>query len=189
MWKELFIDTIKAPKEAARQILALKLDGPTIWQGLALATILNAVAFVLTILAFPPAAPPMAQAISPITLAVLFFVSMSVGTLSLYWGGKFIGGVASFNDLLALVTWLQYMRLAVQLGGFILMIAAPGVALLATSLALLYGVWILLSFVNEAQGFDSFGKAMANLLIGFIGLVFILSLILTFLGFGPTGIP
>ena len=65
MWKQLFIDTIKAPKQAARQVLALDLDGPTMWQGLALATILNAVVFVVTILAFPPAAPPMALTISP----------------------------------------------------------------------------------------------------------------------------
>lgn len=189
MWKELFVNTIKAPKVAAQQVLALNFDRPTIWQGLALATILNAVVFVLTIMAFPPAAPPMALTISPVTLAVLFFASMSIGTLSLYWGGKFIGGVASFNDLLALVTWLQYMRLAVQLGGFVLMIAAPSVALLLTSLALLYGVWILLSFIFVAQGYETFGKAMANLLIGFVGLVFLFSALISFLGLGPTGTP
>ncbi|MFY0595802.1 MAG: hypothetical protein JXQ85_05185 [Cognatishimia sp.] len=189
MWKQLFIDTIKAPKQAARQVLALELDGPTIWQGLALATILNAVVFVVTILAFPPAAPPMVLTISPVTLAVMFFTSMSIGTISLFWGGRIVGGIASFNDLLALVTWLQYMRLAVQLGGFVLMIAAPSVALLLTSLALLYGVWILLNFIYEAQGFDSFGKAMANLLLGFVGLVFIFSILISFLGFGPTGTP
>lgn len=188
MWqdalKQLFVDTIYTPRSAARQILGMKLPGNVIWMTLVLATALNSVAFAGTLLAFPPAAPPMVQAISPFLIAVLFFASMVSGAAALYWGGKTVGGVASFNDFLALVTWLQFMRFAVQVVGFVLMLFLPGLASIVTFVAMLYGIWIMLNFISEAQGFETFGKSVANLLMGFLGLVIALSFLISVIGLG-----
>lgn len=188
MWlqvlKRLFLDTIYAPRTAARQLLGLDLPGNEIWMALVLATVLNAIAYICTLMAFPQLAPPILLSLSPLMLTGMFFVSMAAGTAALFWGGKTVGGVARFNDLLLLITWLQFIRLAIQIGTFALMLFLPGLAGILNLLATLYVVWILLSFVNEAQGFDSIGKSIANLLLGFLGLVIVLSFLISVVGLG-----
>ncbi len=188
MWqqllKRLFLDTIYAPRAAARQLLDLQLPSNAIWLSLALATVLNTLAFSATLLAFPPVAPPVLLSISPFVIASIYFASIVTGAGTLHWAGKAVGGTAGFQEFLILVTWLQFMRFAVQLAGIVLMLFLPGLASILTFLAMLYGIWILVNFINEAQGYDSLGKSTANLLLGFLGLMIVLSLIISVVGLG-----
>ncbi|CUJ30502.1 YIP1 family protein [Cognatishimia activa] len=182
MWTQLLKDTINAPATAAKTLLALKPQNNEVWLALVLAIVLNTIVFVVTIMVSPNAAPEVVQLINPFILAILFFASMAVGALTLYVGGKPLSGAASFYEILTLVTWLQYMRFAVQLVGLVLMVILPALSTIVTFLAMLYGIWILMNFVNEAQGYDSFGKSIANLVLAFIGLTFVFSLFIPLFG-------
>ncbi|SHG29703.1 YIP1 family protein [Cognatishimia maritima] len=184
MWKQLFLDTIYVPRTAASRLLGLQLARSETWAALALASVLNAIAFFITALVFPFTQSPIFEILSPVTMATLLFVIMIVGAGSLFYAGKFIGGAASFDDVLVLVTWLQYMRFAVQVIGFGLMLFIPSLANVVMMVASLYGIWILLNFMNEAQGFDSLGKSTANLLFSFLGLTVVLSILFSVAGLG-----
>ena len=184
MWKQLFLETITAPKDAARRLLTINIFGIETWMAFTLSIILNGLVYVTTILIFPDAAPPMIREVNPIPLTIIILASMVLGTLSLYAGGKALQGVANLNDLLILVAWLQVMRLAVQVAGFVLLLVSPVLAALLTTLASFYGIWILLNFVNEAQGYNSFGKSVANMVLGFVGLAFLFSLFISAFGLG-----
>lgn len=182
MLKQLFLDTIYKPQLAAGQILSLRLPAGTIWQGLALASVLNTLVFFITIILFPPLDGLSVMIGSPILMAAVLFVVMTVGAMSLFLAGRFLSGAAEFNDILALITWLQFMRLAVQVGGFFLMFLVPGLANFAMFLAGLYGIWIMLNFLNEAQGFDSLGKSFGNLFLSFVALTMFLFVLLNLFG-------
>lgn len=182
MWKQLFLDTIYKPQLAASQILGLRLPAGTIWEALALASALNALVFFVTILLFPPVGGLGVMIGSPILMAIVLFGVMTVGAMSLFFTGRFLSGAAEFNDILALITWLQFMRLAVQVGGFVLMFLLPGLASLAMFLAGLYGIWIMINFLKEAQGFETLGKSFGNLFLSFVALTMILSVLLTVVG-------
>ena len=184
MWQQLFLDTIYKPQLAARQLLEMRLEPSETWQALVLASVLNTVMFFFTLLLFPANEGLAFMVVSPVVMAVVLFVVMTVGAASLYYTGRFLAGAAEFNDILTMITWLQYMRLAVQIAGFFLMFLLPGIASMAMFVAGLYGIWILLNFVNEAQGYDSLGKSIGNLFLSFIALTMILSFIFTVLGLG-----
>ena len=66
------------------------------------------------------------------------------------------------------------------------MIFLPGLANIAMFLAGLYGIWILLAFITEAQGFERIGKALMNLMLAFGGMVIFFSILFPFLGLGLT---
>lgn len=182
MWKQLFLDTIYRPQEAARSLLDLRLSSNEAWEALALASALNALMFFITITLFPPVGGFAIMIGSPIMMALVLFVVMTVGAASLFFTGRFLAGAAEFNDILVMITWLQFMRLAVQVAGFVLMFLLPGLAGMAMFLAGLYGIWIMLNFLNVAQGFDSLGKTAGNLFFSFIALTMILSVIFTVVG-------
>lgn len=184
MWKQLFLDTIYKPRLAARQLLDLQLSQATTWEALALASALNALAFFVTISLFPPAGGFAFVIGSPIVMSIVLFIVMTVGAASMFFTGRFLAGAAEFKDILVFVTWLQFMRLAIQVGGFVLMFLLPGLASMAMFLAGLYGIWVLLNFLNEAQGYDSIGKSIGNLLLSFVVLTVAMSIIFSFIGLG-----
>jgi len=188
MWqqalKQLFVDTIYTPRAAARQVLALQVANKDVWTILTLTTILNAIAYAGTVQAFPTVVPPVILSLSPFVLTGMFFVSMALGAMALFWGGRTIGGVASFTDILVLITWLQFVRLAIQIVTFVLLLFLPVLAGVFNFLATIYVLWILLNFINEAQGFDSIGKSFANIILGLLGLMMALSFIISAIGLG-----
>jgi hypothetical protein len=186
MWKQLFLDTIYVPQTAARTLMSFKLTPGDAWAALILASCLNAIAFFVTVMVFPPVTTPVVNFVSPMMLAGILIVVMGVGATSLFYAGRAIAGAASFAEILTLVAWLQFMRLAVQIAGFVLMIFLPGLANIAMFLAGLYGIWILLAFITEAQGFERIGKALMNLMLAFGGMVIFFSILFPFLGLGLT---
>lgn len=188
MWKQIFLDTIYVPRVAAQRLLALGLSVSESWTFLALASVLNAIAFYATILMFPPLESATAYVIvSPLAMSAVLFGVMSLGATTLFWAGRTMGGAARFTDLLVLVTWLQFMRLAIQVAGFLLMPIVPGLANSAMFVASLYGLWILVNFINEAQGYDSIGKSTGNLFLSFVGLMVVLSIFFSIIGLSTVG--
>lgn len=186
--KPLFLDTIYRPADAAQTILNLRLSLSESGLALAAACCLNAFAFFMMLIVFPPVqALPFTNLISPISMAVMLFVIMGGSALVLYWSGQALKGVAEFSDILSMIAWLQFMRFALQVAGFVLSIFLPGLANLAMMLAGLYGVWILLNFLNVAQGFASLGRSAMTLALSFVGLTVVLSILLSLVGVASLG--
>ncbi|MDC0737255.1 YIP1 family protein [Cognatishimia sp. SS12] len=188
MLKSLFQTSIFEPQKAAEQILALRLGNGQAWQLAVIASILNAIMVVVTVMMFPPAVDgAFLVALNPVMLTAAFLVVIAATAGLLFSAGRFLKGIAEFTDVLTLLGWLQMMRVAVQVGGFVLMVFLPGLASVLTTIAYLYGFWILINFLKVAQGFDSLGRAASNLVLSILGMTVVLSLLLTFIGFNTVG--
>ncbi len=87
-----------------------------------------------------------------------------------------------------MVGWLQMMRVAVQIATLVITLFAPFFAALVAFGASIYGIWILIHFINVAQGFASVGKAVMNVVLTMVALVMMLSLMLSVLGVAVVGV-
>ncbi len=187
--KQLFLDTIFDPAKAGKTVLGFKLSAQEAWFTLALASALNALAFFATLMVFPPSenTPLVLEWMGPLQAATVIFVVMSGSTFMLHWAAKVVGGAGTFTEMLGAVAWLQIMRFALQILGFLLMVFVPGIANLLTLMAGLYGIWIMANFMNVIQGYDSLGRAAMALVLSFVGLVVVLSIAAAMLGLNTAG--
>ena len=115
--------------------------------------------------------------VAALILGGVLLVSVHV----LYWVGRMADGEASLDGLLVLVTWLQLLRFVAQLLVLFLLMVMPVLAALVVLAVLVWGAWILVSFIDEAHGFNSMAKA-AFVIVGavvalFVGLVLMVSVL------------
>ncbi len=187
--KSLMILTVRQPAQAARIIVAQKLDQNTGWMVLGLAVLLNTLAYFLSITLFPvPEGIGGEILTSPFAMAFLLGVTILIFVIAFFWVGKSIGGQGRFEDVLLMMGWLQYLRLAVQLIALVLMLVAPGVAQMFVMAAGLYGVWVVINFINVVHQFDSLGRSVTLVVLSMLALVAGMSFFLSLIGVTAMGI-
>jgi hypothetical protein len=184
--------TLFQPREAAERILALRLPLGVAWMGLALMAVLNTLVYSLSIQLSPPS-DPMAMGMvgpafhAPLLFALLLFGALAMTALVLGAVGRWLGGQGGMAELVPLLTWMQVLRLVVQLGVVVLALAMPVLAALAVMVAALWGVYILLGFVAEAHGFEGLGRAAGVVVMSILGLAVGLSVLLSLVGITAPG--
>ncbi|MDX1780022.1 MAG: YIP1 family protein [Thalassovita sp.] len=185
--KQLVIETLRDPRHAARIILSLRLETSVLWTALALIVVLNAILNGLTVplLAVPDLMP--VAFTSPWLFAMILGGGIVIGIFVLTWVGRMLGGRAELADMLALVTWLQALRLAVQAVVFVLFFVSPGLGDVLALIAGLWGIWITVAFIDEAQKFGSILKSIMVLVISMLGVAFGLSFFLLLIGASSAG--
>ncbi len=185
--KQLAIDTLRNPRHAARQILALRLDASLLWTALALIVVLNAILNGVTVplLAVPELVP--APFASPWMFAMILGGGIVIGTYVLTWIGQMMGGKAQLADMLALVVWLQGLRLVLQAVVFLLFFVSTFLSDMLALAAGLWGIWITVAFIDEAQGFGSILKSIMLLVASMLGIAICLSFFLLLIGASPAG--
>ena len=186
----LAAQTVRSPGDAARRVMALELDRPVLWMALALAAALGSLLFHLSSLMFPvtPAGFPVPALLSsPIFYAVAMAGGVILSAAVLSGAGRALGGQGRFDDMLALLVWLQVLRVAAQAIVLVLMILMPAFAALATLAVALLSLWILINFIDAAHGFGSRGRAAVTLVLAILGLSLVLSMLLAMFGGLPTG--
>ena len=184
----LAIQTVTNPAEAARVVNAVVLDRASLWSALVLACVLNVILQGISTLIFPvPVELAPLLGMAPMTMFVVYASFMIGFVYVLFWAGRAMGGTASFAAILTMMSWLQIMRAAVQAGSLLLMIAVPGLAGLFILAAGVYGVWVSMNFVNEAQEFNSLGKSLLLLILTGLGLALGLAVFLSFIGVTAAG--
>lgn len=185
--KQLAIDTLRDPRSAARQILALRLDTSVLWTALALIVVLNAIlnGVTLPLMVVPDMVP--AAFASPWMFAMILGGGIVIGTFILTWIGQMMGGKAQLSDMLALVVWLQGLRLLVQAVVFLLFFAVPMLSDILALVAGLWGIWITVAFIDEAQRFGSIFKAIMVLVASMLGIAIGLSFFLLLIGASSVG--
>jgi len=160
----LIRETVATPQLAALRIMAMNIPRQSLWQGLALATVLNVILYALTGLIYPPKDPaiqafyaPIVQ--TPVLFAAFMFVMLALVVKFISRIGIFIGGNARLEDILVLVTWLQVLRLMVGLFTLVFSSIVPGLASLLALVAGIWGIYIHIVFVDQAHGFHNRIKA------------------------------
>ena len=201
--KALAKETILSPRSAAEKIIGYGLPAKAVWTALALVVVLNAMIYALTsIVSLSFIAPEMLDTLmgdpmfratvllasQPWLYGVLLVAAMVISATVLVWIGQMMGGQARLMTMLPLIVWLQGLRAAAQLVVLGLVLILPGMADLVSLLFGLYGLWILVNFIDVSQGWRSLGKSMVTMFIAGFGFMFGLSLFLLLIGAGSLGL-
>lgn len=184
---QLFWSSLLRPAEAAPVVLGLRLPRDVLWSALVLVSILAAlVTWAQAALvpvpegALPEAAGPAGfyLGLSPMSMALMVFALMVMMTFVLHFVGRSLGGQGSFPGALLTVVWTQGAFLVLDLALLAILLILPPLVAVAQIGAILLMGWVLVNFVDRLHGFQSLGRAFLCIVVGFIGLIFGLSLIL-----------
>jgi hypothetical protein len=192
----LTILSLQNPALAARFVLASGLRRDILWSLLLLVSIANATLVWVSNALTGPTPEQLAQMpiqIPAIIFSPLFAFVFLAGALAitvhvLHWLGAAIGGTGSLENMLAVLVWLQGLRVMAQVVLLVLMLAVPSLAGLFGLAVAILSLWILVHFVNEAAGLDSIFKTVGVLLSAMVGVILGLSFILTITGLATMGI-
>ncbi|MCZ4354634.1 Yip1 family protein [Roseovarius aestuarii] len=180
---DLTRQTLFDPRAAASRLIALPFSREWLWKALALMSVLNAMVYALSMMASGPPQPDAEMLIptafqSPGLMALFLVGALVVTVLTLTWIGQSMGGRGQIRDVLALIVWLQVMRLMVQLLLLVSVVVMPVLGILLAVVASVWGVAILVCFIDRAHGFDNLFKAAAVLILCVMAMVVGLSAIL-----------
>lgn len=186
---ELVRLSILEPRKAARTVLNFEFTGEVLWMMTLLVVILSVLLTYLTMLVAGGSAVVMLGMVqTPMFLAVFMAANMVFLIFALLWTGRALGGVGTIEGFIAVVTWLQALLLMAQ-------VVQTGLAVFSTSLSstfglasLFYGIWILVQFITEAHGFTHWGRGLAVLVLGVLGVTAGISLILGVIGVSTLGL-
>ncbi|MDA3857092.1 MAG: Yip1 family protein [Roseovarius sp.] len=191
-FKALLVQTLFAPRRAAEGLIALNLPQRWLWTALALMSVLNSIVYSVT-LRLTPTSDPMANAMmppafhSPVLFTMFLFGALAITVLALYWIGKGLGGQGRMDDVLVLICWLQVLRLILQVVVAVLVIVAPVLGALVIFIASLWGIYILIGFVDAAHRFDNMFKAAGVIVLAMVAMAVGLSILLSIIGVAVMG--
>ena len=164
IFRDLVIETIRAPADAAGRLLAVDLPRNWLWMALALMCVLNAIVYSISVQINPPSPevqtviPPAFQ--SPVLFTIFLFGALVITIYVLQWISQAMSGTATVSDMLLLMTWLQVMRLIFQLAVLILSLVSTALSALLVIGGSIWAVYILAAFIDKANGFDNLLKAL-----------------------------
>ncbi|NKX46084.1 Yip1 family protein [Roseicyclus persicicus] len=184
-------DTVSNPREGAETVLALGLPRQALWLAFALVIVLSMIlGDLLYMLADLPADEALTGPLgaSPVVMGLLQAGFLYLMAHAMARIGQAFGGTGRFEEALALVIWLQFIFLCVQVVQLVAVLVVPPVAGLITLLAMGLFLWLLVNFVATLHGFTSLGMVFVMTLLSAFAILFLLSLVLTMLGltFGTT---
>lgn len=193
-FQSLVIETVRAPHDAAKRVLALKLPVNWLWSALILMCVLNSIVYSISLQLNPPRSPEELMFIpaafqSPVLFALFLMCAVSLMVFALHRVGAWMEGQGTQQDILTVITWMQVLRLLLQAVVLILSLVAPAFGALLVLVASVWGIYILAAFVNVAHQYDNIGKAVGVMLLSFFAVVAGASLILGLISPSLPGVP
>ncbi len=188
--RALVATTVRNPAEAARQLLALNLNRQSLWLALALAIVLNSFVHVLSNVLVPVDDPDL----QVLTDSLVTYIALSGGGLLLsiaafYQVGRKMGGVGSFDDVMVLMVWMQFLRVLVQMLSLIFVLLLPGLFVILAFAAALFWLYVIVHFIDQAHRFGSPLKALGVLVLSAVAIAVIVTVLLSLVGGPMLGIP
>ncbi|SEM16444.1 Yip1 domain-containing protein [Roseovarius azorensis] len=188
----LILQTLFQPREAAGVLIGMDLPRQWLWMALALMSVLNAIVYSLS-LQMTASGDPTATALmppafhAPLLFAIFLFGALAITVLTLTWIGQRLGGRAEMDDILVLIGWLQVLRLILQVVVVVLVLVVPVLGAMVIFVGSLWGIYILVGFVDAAHRFDNMFKAVGVILLSLIAMAVALSIVLSVLGVAVVG--
>ena len=180
-------DTLADPRGGARRIIALRVPVRVGWIAVALMAVVSTLFTSLSFHLSPAATQTyFADAMAiPLRTAFLQLFVWVAGAFALYRMGRARGGRGTLDDTVALIAWLQFVMLVLQVVTLLAQVLVPPLAgiLALAEVALFF--WLLVHFVAELHGFKSLVATFAGVLGGLCLLILALAVILApFIGVG-----
>ena len=176
---ELLRDSLRDPRGVARTLMLLNLPLNAVWTAAALMAVGSALLTHLGMGLMMPMDMGGAMVMpSPVFTALSQFIVLLLTAQLAAWLGRMAGGTGRFGAALLLVTWLQFVLLALQLLQLVLMAAIPPLGMLLGYASVVVFFWLLSAFVAELHGFRSTGLTFVGVLLATIAAAFLLALLL-----------
>ncbi|MFD3189175.1 YIP1 family protein [Sedimentitalea sp. HM32M-2] len=182
--RKLTVLSVKDPASGARAVLRWPIRREGLWVALALIAVLNALLFSLSNLLVPGPSPLPGLFGVPLVYCGLVVGGLILTIYTLFWVGRALGGSGSLEDVMRVILWLQALRLLVQAAALLLILTVPVLSALLVFGASLYGIFMLLHFVNQAHGLKSIGRSAMVLIGAMLAMVLALTLLISLFG-GP----
>ena len=188
---DLIRQTFSDPRGAAARIMRLDLPASVLWEALALVVVLSVIAAQLTTILFmePGIAPgEEGEAMLPAFLTNPLLMGFIQGTIlvmmsfAVYWIGRTFGGTGRLEDAIALVVWLQFLLVCLQVVQALLGIVSPALSGLLGLAGVVLFFWLLTQFVLVMHGFQSAAMVFVMIVVSMLALTFALSMLLTLTG-------
>lgn len=191
-WRDLFVETVRAPDQAATTVMALPLSRRDIWLAVIAVAALNAV-FGGLIDLIAPTPPEAAEAfpmlvVSPLAQALIIGGLLVLLAHVLTWVGRVMGGQGSIDDMMKLMVWMQFVAMALQAANLVILLALPPLGSLLVLVIVIVMLRVLLGFIKTGHGFETMGNAALVLFASFIGMILGLSFLLVLIGAGQLGV-
>jgi len=183
------VETVKDPRSVAQRLMALDLGRDVLWQSLALVVVLSILLAEFGAL-FLGGAPDAAQGsafISPLRMGLIQLSLLVMMVFAIFWVGRAVGGTGRFKDGLAMVVWLQFCMVCLQVVQTAALLLLPPLAWAIGVFGLVMFLWLLTHFIAVVHGFESMAKTFLMIVVSSFGFAFGLSLILAMIGVSIPG--
>ncbi len=162
----LAVLTLTNPAEAARRLLEYRLGREVLWLGFCLAVILNALVqfgfeYLLPVPDGVDVPPPEPIFMSLIRSGTLMMFSIA----AFLFAGRLLGGRATFNEIMTLTVWLQYLQITAMFITLLLAIAIPFLMVLFLFATAIVSLYVTLHFLNEAHKFGTLWKSFGVIVL------------------------
>lgn len=182
---DLVRTSLTTPRVAARRVIALQLDLSTLLMLLVLVTVGNTLLFSLSLALVPPVADLPGLFANPLLYAAVMVAGVLGFTALLTRIGAGLGGTGRLPEVMAVSVWLQFLRLLAQLAIVAATLVLPPIAVILTLVVTVFGLWLFISFLQEAHGFQGPMKALVTAGLSVLGLSVGVALLLTLIGVSP----
>ena len=182
----LTLDTPRDPKSVAEQLLGLGLTRPQIISLFAVSVCLSVISLFVSNVSMNGEDPFVlivgpGMAMGPLPVAIMIFVMTLVSALASSRIGQMFGGRGDFNALLIVMSWLQWMQFVFQMVSTLLSFISIALSGLVSLVIFVLTLWMFVSMVDRAHGFDSalksivtivLGSTVAGVSVGFVAIMF-----------------
>lgn len=175
-------DTVQHPRAGARAMIDMGLPITIGGLALILMAVVSAGMAALLYAVFPIAADEADAAgpqvallkqilTNPLQLAMVQVFILAVGAFLIYRIGKVFGGAGRLPDAVALLAWLEFILLLLQVAQTVAMVFSPPMSEAIGLFGFVIFLWLLSNFTAELHGFSS----VFTTFLGIVGSVIVLT--------------
>lgn len=172
-------DTVRDPAQMAQRIMQRRYTRGTLWMGLALVSILSVILLKLLFYISPVAMP---LGFTPNFYGLVMACVLVIFAFGIYLTGQVLGGKATFPHSFAVVIWLEAVALVLRAVQALVYLFSPVLSSYVSIIGMVALVWVLVSFVNEVHQFKSLPRALATIVLAFLGIGFGFGIFMTLIG-------
>ncbi|WP_299675503.1 YIP1 family protein [uncultured Roseobacter sp.] len=188
-WTQLALETLRNPKGAAAEIMSWQIPRSVLWMAAALIAILSTFMSTLSNMVIPVPAPLTGMVSNPFTLFMIIAGGFIITVHALFWAGRAFGGSEDMSDLLALLVWMQTLRVVAQVAIILSVLLLPVLASFLVLFVAAATLWVFLNFISVGLQLNSLMRAFFVLIAGAVAMSLGLSFILSMIGVGAMGVP
>ena len=174
--------TITDAQTGARAVLGGAIPKEALWTLFLLVAALSGFLSQLTLMLVPLDTPEELIVPSGFFLGTLVGVVILGLSLAATLIGRAFGGQGTFGESLMLITWLQFVMVAVQVVQTALALINPALGVLIGWAGFVLLFWLLTNFIAVLHGFQSLGQVFMMIIASAVGIAFGVSILLALVG-------